>query len=111
MDGGSGKRDRAKYDIYMEATMLARIEDANAAFSAQLCSMSAEVESQKEKHEQLVKHFSVRPPSQPHMQAAGPGLLLTSTCSSCKTSVSACAGSRPRIAANKHLQKLQTEQH
>ena len=65
MDGGSGKRDRAKYDIYMEATMLARIEDANAASSAQLCSMSAEVESQKEKHEVLVKQLRVRPPSQP----------------------------------------------
>lgn len=61
MDGGSGKRDRHKYEIYMEATMLNRIADANYNSSAALSSMNAEVSSETEKHHVLVKEMKVEP--------------------------------------------------
>lgn len=61
MDGGSGKRDRQKYEIYMEATALARIESANDRASIQLAGMHAEVESEREKHDLLMKDQKVNP--------------------------------------------------
>ena len=59
MDGGAGKRDRQKYEIYMEATALARIDDANTRSSVQLAGMHAEVDSEKEKHDLLMKQQKV----------------------------------------------------
>ena len=59
MEGGTGKRDRQKYDIYMEATALARIEDANGKSSVELASMHAEVGSEKDKHDLLMKDQKV----------------------------------------------------
>lgn len=63
MDGGSGKRDRQKYEIYMEATMLDRIADCNYNSKAALNSMNAEVQSESEKHHVLVKEMKVHQPS------------------------------------------------
>ena len=59
MDGGSGKRDRHKYEIYMEATMLDRIADLNYNSRTALSSMQAEVNSENEKHHILVKEMKV----------------------------------------------------
>lgn len=60
MDGGPGRRDRQKYEIYMEATMLDRIADSNYRAKAELNTMSAEVSSEVEKHHALVKEMKVR---------------------------------------------------
>ena len=59
MDGGSGRRDRQKYEIYMEATMLDRIADSNYRSKAELNIMNAEVSSEAEKHHFLVKDMRV----------------------------------------------------
>ena len=59
MDGGTGKRDRQKYEIYMEATSLARIKDANERSGHELSSMHAEVASEKDKHDELMKQQKV----------------------------------------------------
>lgn len=59
MDGGTGKRDRQKYGIYMEATMLDRIAEANQNSSSALKTMNAEVMSEAEKHRILVKEMKV----------------------------------------------------
>ena len=59
MDGGTGKRDRQKYGIYMEATMLDRVAEANHKSSEELRKMKAEVDSESEKHHVLVKETKV----------------------------------------------------
>lgn len=59
MDGGSGRRDRQKYEIYMEATMLDRIADSNYRSRAELNVMNAQVSSEAEKHHILAKEMKV----------------------------------------------------
>ena len=59
MDGGSGRRDRQKYGIYMEATMLDRIADSKYRARAELNVMNAEVSSEAENHHILVKEMKV----------------------------------------------------
>ena len=56
---GLGSGNRQKYEIYMEATALARIDDANTRSSVQLAGMHAEVDSEKEKHDLLMKQQKV----------------------------------------------------
>ena len=67
MDGGSGKRDRQKYEIYMEATMLDRIADANYRASSELNIMQAEVTSESEKHHALTKEMKASHPVIPQI--------------------------------------------
>ncbi len=57
MDGGSGRRDRQKYEIYMEATMLDRIAESNYRSKAELNVMNANVSSEAENHHAMVKEM------------------------------------------------------